>query len=109
MAQTTTTPPEGQPHGGQGGQPPGPGDVLNNLFKFDQGGMLQPGQVGVNMTRRPEPVLTPQQWDAIAASSSTPARVQPLVGNLYTQDMQDAIRQLDKAKRRDMMQYAGRP
>jgi tape measure domain-containing protein len=109
MAQTTTTPPEGQPHGGQGGQPPGPGDVLNNLFKFDQGGMLQPGQVGVNMTRRPEPVLTPQQWDAIAASSSTPAQVQPLVGNLYTQDMQDAIRQLDKVKRRDMMQYAGRP
>jgi hypothetical protein len=31
------------------------------------------------------------------------------VQNLYAQDMQDAIRQLEKVKRRDMMQYAGRP
>jgi hypothetical protein len=77
---------------------------------FDNGGMLPPGGIGVNLTNRPEPVLTPQQWDSIAANSSNrPGRDGPLVENLYTQDMQDAIRQLEKVKRRDMMQYSGRP
>ena len=71
--------------------------------------MLQPGGIGINMTNRPEPVLTPQQWDAITASSSAPTQGAPLVQNLYAQDMQDALRQLDKVKRRDMMQYSGRP
>jgi hypothetical protein len=78
------------------------------LGLFDEGGMLQPGGMGINMTNRPEPVLTPQQWEAITASSSAPSQGAPLVQNLYAQDMQDAIRQLDKVKRRDMMQYAGR-
>jgi tape measure domain-containing protein len=81
----------------------------NVLGLFDEGGMLQPGGIGINMTNRPEPVLTPQQWDAITASSSAPTQGAPLVQNLYAQDMQDALRQLDKVKRRDMMQYSGRP
>ena len=76
---------------------------------FDDGGMLPPGGFAVTMTSRPEPVLTPQQWDAIAASSSEPNRSAPLVENLYAQDMQEAIRRLEQTKRRDMMQYAGRP
>ena len=32
---------------------------------FDKGGWLMPGQMGVNMLRQPEPVLTPGQWNAI--------------------------------------------
>ena len=83
--------------------------LIPNLMGYDQGGMLPPGGMGINMTSRPEPVLTPQQWDAIAATSSAPAQGAPLVQNLYAQDMQDAIRQLEKVKRRDMMQYSGRP
>jgi len=84
-------------------------DLLPNLMGFDQGGMLPPGGLGINMTSRPEPVLTPQQWDAIASNSAIPMQGAPLVGNLYAQDMQGAIRELEKVKRRDMMQYASRP
>jgi len=92
-------------------QPPTPPtlNLLPNLMGFDQGGMLPPGGLGINMTSRPEPVLTPQQWDAIASNSAIPMQGAPLVGNLYAQDMQGAIRELEKVKRRDMMQYAGRP
>jgi hypothetical protein len=89
--------------------PSAPLPLPNMLGLFDEGGMLQPGGIGINMTNRPEPVLTPQQWDAITASSSAPTQGAPLVQNLYAQDMQDALRQLDKVKRRDMMQYSGRP
>jgi tape measure domain-containing protein len=89
--------------------PSAPLPLPNMLGLFDEGGMLQPGGIGINMTNRPEPVLTPQQWEAITASSSAPSQGAPLVQNLYAQDMQDAIRQLDKVKRRDMMQYSGRP
>lgn len=89
--------------------PSAPLPLPNMLGLFDEGGMLQPGAMGINMTNRPEPVLTPQQWEAITASSSAPSQGAPLVQNLYAQDMQDAIRQLDKVKRRDMMQYSGRP
>jgi tape measure domain-containing protein len=123
--QAPTPPPGTDPFGTSGGggpapsptetsgpssAPPPPNDLLGNMFGvYDQGGMLPPGGVGINMTNRPEPVLTPQQWEAIVSSSSAPSQGAPLVQNLYAQDMQDAIRQLDKVKRRDMMQYAGRP
>lgn len=114
MSQTTSSPPPGAeappaPAGPPPGTAPPATDFLKNLLPFDNGGMLEPGGLGVNLTNRPEPVLTPQQWDAIAAGSMNPAQGAPLVQNLYAQDMQDAIRQLDKVKRRDMMQYAGRP
>lgn len=44
------------------------------LMKFDQGGMLPPGGVGVNLTNKPEPVLTPDQWGQVqsAMQSATP-------------------------------------
>jgi tape measure domain-containing protein len=77
---------------------------------YDNGGILKPGQLAFNASRTPESILTRQQWNAMAASSSNPPKGgAPLVENLYAQDMQDAIRQLEKHKRRDMMQYAGRP
>ena len=77
---------------------------------YDNGGILEPGQLAFNASRTPENILTKQQWNSMAAAASTPAKGSgPLVENLYAQDMQDAIRQLEKVKRRDMMQYAGRP
>jgi hypothetical protein len=75
---------------------------------FDQGGILEPNSLAFNASRTPEKVLTQQQWDAMAQLMPA-GRDAPLVENLYAQDMQDAIRQLEKTKRRDMMQYAGRP
>ena len=77
---------------------------------YDNGGVLGPGQLAFNASRTPESILTKQQWNAMAANASTKSKDSaPLVQNLYAQDMQDAIRQLEKVKRRDMMQYAGRP
>ena len=77
---------------------------------YDNGGVLKPGQMAFNASRTPESILTKQQWNAMASSAGTkPKDSAPLVQNLYAQDMQDAIRQLEKVKRRDMMQYAGRP
>ena len=74
---------------------------------YDNGGVLNPGQLAMNASRTPESILTKQQWNAMMSNASTTSqRDAPLVGNLYAQDMQDAIRQLDKVKRRDMMQYA---
>jgi hypothetical protein len=77
---------------------------------YDNGGVLNPGELAFNASRTPESILTKQQWNAMAANASTQGdRQGPLVENLYAQDMQDAIRQLEKTKRRDMMQYSGRP
>lgn len=77
---------------------------------YDNGGVLKPGQLAFNASRTPESILTKQQWNAMATNASTKSQdSSPLVQNLYAQDMQDAIRQLEKVKRRDMMQYAGRP
>lgn len=98
---STAAPPVAPPPDAQQGP-----DLTSMLGLFDDGGWLMPGSIGVNMTGRPEPVLSPQQWDSIAASSSEPPPVAPLVGNLYTQDMQDAIRQLQKVQSRNAMQYS---
>jgi tape measure domain-containing protein len=103
-------PPEDLPYTGAGGNGGGGSWAKGGAISvYDQGGMLPPGGIGINMSARPEPVLTPQQWDAMMASPANSQGGAPLVQNLYAQDMQDAIRQLDKVKRRDMMQYAGRP
>lgn len=44
------------------------------LMKFDDGGMLPPGGMGINLTNKPEPVLTGEQWAQIQTSmqSATP-------------------------------------
>ncbi|MGW3491797.1 hypothetical protein [Streptomyces sp. NPDC001054] len=37
---------------------------------YDQGGILGPGQVGVNHLRKPEAVLTPSQWNTMSSAAS---------------------------------------
>lgn len=37
---------------------------------FDGGGMLEPGDIGINLGRDPEPVLKPREWDDILSSRS---------------------------------------
>jgi cell wall-associated NlpC family hydrolase len=40
---------------------------------YDQGGMLMPGtSLVTNMTRKPEPVLTSQQWDNLTSAATAP-------------------------------------
>lgn len=39
---------------------------------FDNGGMLQPGGVAVNLSNRPEPVFSGQQWDDLRSRGSGP-------------------------------------
>ena len=38
------------------------GELVNEAKLFDLGGWLMPGQVGVNKTGKPEPILTRNQW-----------------------------------------------
>uniref|UniRef100_UPI003D7321BD lytic transglycosylase domain-containing protein n=1 Tax=Streptomyces sp. NRRL F-5630 TaxID=1463864 RepID=UPI003D7321BD len=37
---------------------------------YDQGGILGPGQVGVNHLRKPEAVLTPSQWNTMSSAAA---------------------------------------
>lgn len=98
------------PNGAGGGGGGGSWAKGGAIGIYDNGGVLKPGELAFNASRTPESILTKQQWNAMAANASTkPKDGGPLVQNLYAQDMQDAIRQLEKVKRRDMMQYAGRP
>ena len=36
---------------------------------YDQGGWLEPGEVGVNQSSRPEPVFTGAQWDVLSSAA----------------------------------------
>lgn len=47
------------------------GGVMPGLF--DQGGLMQPGQVGLNLTRKPEAVLDPRTTAAYTAHAETVA------------------------------------
>lgn len=40
---------------------------------FDNGGMLQPGGMAVNLSNRPEPVFSAQQWDTLRSTKQAPA------------------------------------
>jgi hypothetical protein len=47
---------------------------------YDEGGWLPPGvSLAVNSTGRPEPVLTPQQWDRIMQLAERPGTAGPVV------------------------------
>lgn len=79
-------------------------------LKFDAGGMVPPGYHAVyNGTRRPEPVLTGQQWDAITAAAR--GGDQPPVSytiNARTADI--TVRDLDLLQRRqEARARVGRP
>lgn len=92
-------------------QPPDPqSDLLNRIMGYDQGGMLPPGGIGINMTNRPEPVLTPQQWDSIN-SVGGPGSQGPLVkiDAIYGISPDDVANKIESKQKLAMMRYAGRP
>jgi tape measure domain-containing protein len=86
-------------------------NVLQKMMGYDQGGMLPPGGIGINMTRKPEPVLTPQQWDSIGQSMNQPAGGSPLVkiDNIYGMSPDDVANKIEAKQKLAMMRYAGRP
>lgn len=89
-----------------------PVDPLNplNVFGFDQGGWLEPGMVGANFSKRPEPVFNSKQWDLMSEGTKYPAgRDAPLVGEMHVGDMNEAVRGLRRVERLEMMQHSGRP
>jgi tape measure domain-containing protein len=70
---------------------------------FDSGGTLEPNMVGINLSKRPEHVLTQSQMDGVKANAAQPGggRTAPLVGTLQALNMDDAIRELRKVERRE--------
>jgi hypothetical protein len=81
------------------------------LFGFDQGGWLQPNQLGVNMTGRPEPVLTPQQWDSLASNPSAGGNGGPMVkiDAIYGMNPEDVANEIEQKQRIAALRYTGRP
>jgi tape measure domain-containing protein len=56
------------------------GSPTAGVYKFDNGGFLQPGVTTVvNKTSRPEPVFTSAQWDALRAHGAQAASPETLV------------------------------
>lgn len=104
------------------GGPPGPAPVPAPLagvappmptppemLGFDSGGMLPPNTLALNTTGRPEPVLTPQQWESL---SNVPAPgQQPLVkiDAIYGLSPEDVASKIESKQKLAMMRYAGRP
>jgi hypothetical protein len=86
-------------------------NIVQRMFGYDQGGMLPPGGIGINMTRKPEPVLTPQQWDSIGQGMNQPAGGSPLVkiDNIYGINADDVANKIEAKQKLAMMRYAGRP
>ena len=75
---------------------------------FDSGGMLPPGGIGVNLSPRPEPVLTQDQWDVMAqtgAGSGYGINIE----NVSVRDVDELSRTLSRQQRLAAMQYTGRP
>jgi len=101
------------------GQPPTPSgnmsdpNYLKDLFGFDQGGWMQPGSYGVNLTNRPEPVFTNAQWSSIEKTALTApdgaGQFGVRIENLYATDADDVKRKIDSQQRLAMMRYSGRP
>lgn len=80
---------------------------------FDDGGILEPGMVGVNMSKQPEPVFSGAQWknmeQAAANHSSGGHDFSVTFNGPVGGDANDIARQIQDKQRLAVMQYAGRP
>lgn len=71
------------------------GGILSGVY--DRGGWLPAGGVGVNLTGRPEAVLSPAESQALKDGLGRSA---PMVGTMVTADPRAAIRELEAMQRR---------
>ena len=76
---------------------------------YDSGGILEPGGVAVNMSNRPESVLTQQQWDAMAQTGPASNGYGIKIENVHVSDVDEMSRSLSARQRLAAMQYTGRP
>jgi len=76
---------------------------------YDSGGILEPGGVAVNMSNRPESVLTQQQWDAMSQVGSAQQGYGIKIENVHVADVDEMSRSLSARQRLAAMQYTGRP
>lgn len=74
------------------------GGVIPKLY--DQGGWLPHGGIAMNMSGRPEPVLTDDQWAAIGKGGEQAAVI--VHGDMVTQDVPSLFREADKYRRRKL-------
>jgi hypothetical protein len=78
---------------------------------FDDGGWLMPGQPGINLTGRPELVLSAQQLEAAGKGSGSrnPWNRGGDTYHITAVDADDVGREIDKRKRLAALQYNSRP
>ena len=75
------------------------GGVLPNFASlYDNGGWMPDGGVGVNLSGRPEAVLTPEESAGLKAGLATG----PLVGTMVVRDEHAAIDELERMRRREL-------
>ena len=74
------------------------GGIIPGLY--DQGGWLPDGGVGVNLTGKPEAVLTPEE----SAALKNGVLGGPLVNQLIVRDERTAIDELERLERRQLVQ-----
>ncbi|APE35910.1 hypothetical protein BOX37_20390 [Nocardia mangyaensis] len=96
--------------------PPSIAELLKDLplKVFDQGGWLEPGEMAVNLSRRPEPVLSsPGQMQQFMGGdllpASTPNDFSVHMHNPQFTDGKAMFRTVDQRQERQMMRHAGRP
>lgn len=78
------------------------GGVIPKLY--DDGGWLPHGGIAMNLSGRPEPVFTDEQWGTLRKGGGGAAVI--VHGDLVTQDVPDLFRQAEKAKRRSAARTA---
>jgi hypothetical protein len=84
-------------------------DTKKKAGVYDSGGILEPGGVAVNMSNRPESVLTQQQWDAMAQTGPASNGYGIKIENVHVADVDEMSRSLSARQRLAAMQYTGRP
>lgn len=87
------------------------GGVFGAPFLHDQGGWHEPGELSVNMTRKPEAVLTDQQWrtaaDAVSHVTNEGASG-VTIGQVYGLSAEDVAREIRKEERKRAALHVGR-
>lgn len=105
--QTTITPtPWELPQAGGGG---GSWAKGGEVKIYDQGGILKPGELALNASRKPEKVLTDKQWDSLAKIQPTSQGPLVKIDAIYGMSPEDVASQIEAKQRLAMMRFSGRP
>ncbi len=100
-------PPKGQAPQ-QGIDPTDPSTWFQNVGVFDQGGILQPNSMGINLSKKPEAIFTQKQ---LAEMQKTAGVADGQSGATYyvsARDEQSMVRELRRKERLDSMTHQGR-